>query len=168
MKNDDVRRGATSAFTMVHAYVLRAAEELGVEKALAMDAEVGRRLGAARGRSLKERMPGKEFDIAQVREMLAASIKEDFGIHSEMVGERPGEIVVRCGRCPVYDAAAALGMDGATIEAGCRASAIGYMDALAAELNPRARYELRRFRNAAEDPCEEAIVLAEVGAVAGH
>ncbi|MFO8175346.1 MAG: hypothetical protein R6T96_13745, partial [Longimicrobiales bacterium] len=103
---------------------------------------------------------GEELDLRQVRDMLAASIEEDFGIHSEVVEERPDEIVVRCGRCPVYDSAAALGLDAETIEAGCRASAIGYMDAMAAELKPGARYELRRFRRSAETPCEEVLVLA--------
>lgn len=132
MTTEDVRRGATNALAMLHAYVLRTAREVGEEKAMEMDAEVGRRIGAARGRSLKEGR-GEELDLRQVRDMLAASIEEDFGIHSEVVEERPDEIVVRCGRCPVYDSAAALGLDAGTIEAGCRASAIGYMDAMAAE-----------------------------------
>ncbi len=45
------------------------------------------------------------------------------------------------------------------IENICRASAIGFMDAAAKQLNPKLSYQLQKFRSNADDYCEEAVLL---------
>ena len=51
-------------------------------------------------------------------------------------------------------------MDTKAIEANCRASSIRFMEAMAKQLNPNLSYQLTEFPLAADDYCEEAIVLA--------
>lgn len=159
MAAEDVFRGAASAFSQMHAYRNRVAQDFGIDKALDMDAEVCAGLGGIRGKQMREAAGGDPLDLEVGREALARSILEDFGIGAKVSREGPGEVTMEVGRCPVYEAARALGMDSATIEAVCRATAMTYMDAMAKELNPRLGYELRRFRSSAEDCCEEAVVL---------
>ena len=50
-------------------------------------------------------------------------------------------------------------MDGATIEAMCRAGAIRYMDMMVKQLNPNLSYLLREFRSSADGYCVEEVVL---------
>lgn len=160
MPAQDTLRGATNGLTFLQAYIDRASREVGQEKAMAMEAEVCRSLGRAQGRRIKERVAAEELDLTTVQKLLAYTIDEAFGIHSELVEASPHAMRVRCGRCPVFDSAEALGADAETIEAACRMTSIAYMDAMTRELNPRFRYELRRFRSGADDTCEEVVVMA--------
>jgi len=59
----------------------------------------------------------------------------------------------------VYEASQVLGVDTKTIEAGCRAGALIFMDSMVKQLNPDLNYKLMKFRSAAYDFCEEEIVL---------
>jgi hypothetical protein len=68
--------------------------------------------------------------------------------------------MIKIRRCPVYEAGLSLGMDAKTIEVGCRASSIHYMDAITKQLNPNLSYQLTKFRSAADGYCEEVVVLA--------
>jgi len=49
--------------------------------------------------------------------------------------------------------------DNKTIEAGCKAGAITFMDSAAKQLNPNLSYRLAKFRSSADDCCEESLVL---------
>jgi len=158
MAADDTFQGAASAFTLMHAYRNRVAQDFGMDKALDMDSEVCSGLGAIRAGEIREEAGGEVFDLPDAREALARSILKDFGIGARMGKEGPDEVILEVGRCPVYEAARALGMDNQTVEAMCRATAMSYMNAMAKELNPDLGYELRRFRSSAEDCCEEAVV----------
>jgi hypothetical protein len=74
--------------------------------------------------------------------------------------ESAEKIVSKIHRCPLYEAAQELGMDGATIEAMCRASAIRYMDTMVKQYNPQLSYQLREFRSSADNSCIEEVVLS--------
>jgi hypothetical protein len=91
--------------------------------------------------------------------LLLGAIEQGFGIPSEVIEASPESVVLKIARCPVYEAARALGMEPEAIEASCRAGSVSFMDAMAKQLNPELRYELRRFRSAPDDACEEAILL---------
>ena len=67
--------------------------------------------------------------------------------------------MITVGRCPIYEAAQALGMEHEEIETLCRAGSIPYMDALIKQLNPDLDYDLRRFRPSADGSCLEQIVV---------
>jgi hypothetical protein len=51
------------------------------------------------------------------------------------------------------------GLDDRTLETMCREGSIRFMDAAVKQLNPRLSYEIVRYRSAADDSCDEQIVL---------
>ena len=106
----------------------------------------------------KEQAGIEECDAKAATE-LAETFIEGLGIGSEVIQESPQEVVSKVGRCPLYEAAQLLGLDAETIEGLCRAGALKFMDAMVKQLNPNLSYQLRKFRSAADDFCEEAIVL---------
>ncbi|MFW6150913.1 MAG: L-2-amino-thiazoline-4-carboxylic acid hydrolase [Chloroflexota bacterium] len=160
MGAEDTFIGAKSGLTFLNAYIGAVAEEIGRERALALDGQVCEAIGAAQGKMMREQAGIDEFDAQAASQMLSGAIYQGFGIVSEAIEESPETVVLKCGRCPVYEAALAVGMDAEAIEATCRVAAIGFMDAMAKELNPGLSYELREFRPAADDSCIETVTLA--------
>jgi len=159
MAVEDTFNGAKAGLTMLHAYTNTVAQAIGMEQALALDTKTCEAMGAAQGKMIKEQAGVEEFD-AQAAHQLLSKVTEGFGILSETIEESPQRVVAKAGRCPVYEAAQALGMDTKAIEASCRAGSIRFMNAMATQLNPNLSYQLTKFRSAADDYCEEAIVLA--------
>lgn len=159
MAQDDKVVGARNAFSLYFAFMSDVAGEIGLERAVALSDARDESAGAQRGRMIKQEMGVAEFDIKAAAKAAGASILDDFGITSKVIDETQKSVVVRCGRCPVFEGASMAGFDNQNIETQCCAGAIRYMDALVKELNPDLSYELRKFRTSAEDFCEEAIVM---------
>ena len=159
MAMQDTFNGAKSAFTLMMSYFNAVAHEIGLERAAALDTEVCEAMGAAQGKMMKEQAGMQEVDIKTAATMALTSIKEGFGIDSEVIKESPQRIVTRCGGCPVYEAGQMAGLDTETIEALCRTSSIGFMDQMVKQLNPNLSYQLRKFRSASDDFCEEEILV---------
>jgi hypothetical protein len=81
------------------------------------------------------------------------------GIETEVIESSPDKITMKVSSCPVYQGAAAIGMESAGIEEGCLFGAMPYMTALAKQLNPKLKVQLAKFREGAEKCCIEEIVL---------
>jgi len=160
MAVEDTFNGAKTGLTLLDAYINTVAQAIGMERALALEHEMCETMGAAQGKMIKEQAGIAEFDAKAAHPLLMTVIEDGFGILSEVIEESPQRVVVKVGRCPVYESAQALGMDAQAIEASCRASSIGFMDAMAKQLNPNLSYQLTKFRSGADGYCEEAIVLA--------
>jgi len=159
MATEDKFDGAKKVFTMFFAYLNTVAQEIGMEQAAALDTKVDETMGTAQGKMIKEQAGIEEIDVKAATLMAINSIREDFGIISEVIEESPQRAVTRCARCPVYEAAQTAGLDAETIETLCRTGSIRYMDAMVKQLNPNLSYQLRKFRSAADDFCEEEILL---------
>ena len=159
MATTDTLRGATNAFTFVFAYINTVGQEIGMEKAIALDAEMCAMMGAAQGQAIKAQAGLDEIDLATAAALADASIEEGLGIVSEVIEKSAQRIVSRRGRCPIYEAAQMLGMDNESIEAMCRAGALRYMDTMVKQWNPNFSYRLREFRSSAEGHCIEEVVL---------
>lgn len=159
MTIEDTFNGAKSGLTFMHAYFNAVAGEIGMEQALALDTKTCQALGTAQGMMIKEQAGTEEVDVKTAEKMLSAMIEESFGIVSKVAEEDSNTITCKVGRCSVYEAAEMLGMDNKAIEAGCRASAIAFMDSAAKQLNSNISYKLTKFRSSADDYCEESVVL---------
>ena len=160
MANADTLRGAKTAFTFFYAYLNAVAQEIGMERAVAIDAEISEMMGLAQGQAIKSQVDLEEIDLATASALANAGIDEGLGISSEVTEESAERIVSKVGRCPIYEAAQAVGMDNTTIEAICRATAIRYMDAMVKQWNPNLSYRLREFRSSADGHCIEEVVLS--------
>ena len=159
MASADTFNGAKNAFTFFYAYLNAVAQEIGMERAIALDAKMCEMMGTAQGQAMKDQVGIDEIDLVMAASLAVRSIDEALGISSEVIEEGAQRIASRVGRCPVYEAAQALGMDTAGIEAMCRASALRYMDTMVKQLNPHLSYRLSEFRSSADGYCVEEVVL---------
>jgi len=159
MASKDTFLGAKNLATFFYAYLSAVAQEIGMERAIALDAHVSEMMGVAQGQAIKAQAGLDEIDLATAATMVYATIEEGMGISSEAIEESAERIVSKVGRCPIYEAAQAVGMDNESIEAECRVSAICYMDAMVKQWNPNLSYRLREFRSSADGHCIEEVVL---------
>lgn len=160
MATADTFHGAKNAFTFFYAYLNAVGQDVGMERAVALDTKMCETMGSAVGKAIKEQAGIEEIDPKVAASLTGGSIKESLGISSEVIQEGAKRIVSKIGRCPIYEAAQELGMEGATIEAICRASAIRYMDTMVKQFNPNLSYQLREFRSSADNFCIEEVVLS--------
>lgn len=158
MAIEDVFNGAKTAYTHFFVYLNAVAQEIGMERTLALMAKTDETMGVMQGKMMKERSGMKEFDCKAAWSLVKTG-PESLGITVEKLEESPQRVVMKVERCPVYEAAQMSGMDAKTIETLCRAASIKSMDAMAKQLNPNLSIRLRKFRSAADDFCEEEIVL---------
>lgn len=159
MATADTFNGAKNAFTFFFAYLNTVGQDIGMERAIALDTTMCEMMGSAVGQAVKEQAGVDEIDAAIAASLTARSIEETLGISSQVIQEGAKKTASKIGRCPLYEAAHELGMDGATIEAMCRASAIRYMDTMVKQFNPHLNYQLKDFRSSPDSPCTEEVVL---------
>lgn len=160
MAIEDVFNGAKSAYSFFFAYINTVAQEIGMERALGLYTKMCETMGAMQGKIMKEQAGVREFDPKRAFSLIK-SVPEGLGVRMEALEESPQRVVIKVGRCPLYEAAQVVGMDAKTIETLCRAGALRFMDAVTKQLNPTLSYRLRKFRSAADDFCEEEILLGK-------
>jgi hypothetical protein len=158
MATDDVFNAAKMGLTFFYAYVNTVGQEIGRERAVGLMTKMFENMGAMRGKMLKERAGIKEFD-AKAAWSPVKNIKDTVGQNYELAEESPQRVVVKNGRCPIYEAARTLGMDANAIETVCRAGALKMMDTVLKQLNPNLNVRLQKFRSTPDDFCEEEIIL---------
>jgi hypothetical protein len=156
--SDNAFNAAKTALTLLHAYVNTVAQEIGRERALGLMTKMCENMGVMRGKMMKEKAGIKEFD-AKAAWPPVKNFKDTIGQNYELVEESPQRVVVRNGRCPIYEAARMLGMEINAIETGCRAGPIRLMDAAVKQLNANLNARLQKFRFTSDDFCEEVIIL---------
>jgi hypothetical protein len=154
----DTFTGAKSGLAFLFAYQNTVAQDIGMEQALALNNKMTKAMGTAQGKELK-----KQIDVKEIPPKLAASLAGEFlkqalGIRSRTMEGSAEKAAIEVGRCPIYEAAEALGMEHEAIEALCRTGAIPYMDAIVKQFNPDLGYDLSQFRPSADASCIETIV----------
>ena len=110
MAVEDTFNGAKSGLTFMQAYINTVAQEIGKEQALALDTKMEESMGAAQGKMIKEQAGIEEFDAKAAHQLLWNAVEEGFGILSEVIEKGSQRVVFKVGRCPVYEAAQALGI----------------------------------------------------------
>ena len=158
MSSDNVFNAAKTGLTWFHAYTNTVAQEIGRERAIGLITKMVENMGEKQGKMMKERAGIKEFD-AKAAWSPVKNYKDTLGQNYELAEESPQRVVVRNGRCPIYEAARMLGMEANTIETVCRAGPIRLMDAAIKQLNPNLNARLQKFRSTPDDFCEEVIFL---------
>jgi hypothetical protein len=155
---DDVFNAAKWGLTFFYAYINTVAQEIGRERAVGLMTKMFENIGAMRGKMLKERAGIKEFDAKAAWSPVKIT-KDTIGQNYEVVEETPQRVVVRNGRCPIYEATRTLGMEANAIETVCRAGALRMMDTVLKQLNPNLNVRLQKFRSTPDDFCEEEIII---------
>ncbi len=158
MAFEDTFKGARNAYIYYFAYLTMVAQEIGMERAIALQTKMCEETGTLDGKIIKEQAGVEEFDAKAVAS-LAENYVESIGISSEVIEESPQKVSFKIGGCPLYEAAQAVGLEDEIIEALCRAGPVRNMDSMVKQLNPNLNYQLRKFRSGTDNFCEEAIVL---------
>jgi hypothetical protein len=158
MTIDNVFNAAKTGFTYLYAYVNTVAQEIGRERAIGLMTKMFEKMGAIRGKGVKERAGIKEFDAKAACSLIRIS-KDSVGLSYKVVEESAQRVVIRNDRCPMYEAARALGMDAKTIETVCRGGPLSGMNASVKQLNPNLNVQIQKFRSTPDDFCDEVIIL---------
>jgi serine/threonine protein kinase len=107
---------------------------------------------------LKDRVGTQRVNATEAAELLMELVGV-VGFEPEFLEQSPKRVVVKPGRCPVYEAGRALGMDHSAIESLCRTRIFPRMERAVKELNPELRTGLVRFRAGKDDSCIEEIFI---------
>ena len=158
MTKEDAFNTAKNAFSMYGAFFNTVAQEIGVEQALNLHTKTCEMMGVHMGQMTKEQMGLKELD-AKTAAMVARSVVSGFGISNVDAEEKPTSVLIKVHECPVYEGDHAVGIDDETIEVMCRKGALRFMDTFFKQLDPNASYQLKKFRSAPDDCCEEEFTL---------
>ena len=157
MGTKDAFAGAKTGFTFLDAFVVAVAQEIGMERTLSIMTKMSENLGTMQGKMIKQQTGAKEIDAKAAWAMLKPTV-EDIVLSFQVIEESPKRVVIKAGRCAVYEAAQALGIDAKSIEAVCRAGGNRFDDSLVKQLNPNLSFRLNKFRSAVDDFCEEEVV----------
>jgi hypothetical protein len=150
--------GAKSGLTFLFAYQNTVAQEIGMEHALALNSKMTGAMGTAQGKKLRDLVDVKEIPPRLAASLVGEFLEQALGICSHVREGNPEGAEIKVGRCPIYEAAEALGLEQDAIEALCRTGSIPYMDAIVKQFNPDLAYELTQFRPSADASCIEMIV----------
>ena len=158
MAKKDVFNGAKAGLRIYDVFVQAVAEEIGMERTLALINKVMEKGGTNTGNAMKKQAGIKKFD-AKTALPLWKITPDNLGLSVKIVEESPERVFMKCTKCSVYDAAHELGMDNKTIESLCQVGGIKFTDAIVKQLNPNLTYRVVKFRSSPDDFCEEEIVL---------
>jgi hypothetical protein len=158
LTNEDAFNAAKNVFSMYGAFFNNVSQEIGLEQALKLHTKTAEMMSVQMGQMTKEQMGIKELD-AKTAAMLTKSVVSGFGITNVDTEEKPTSVLIKVHECPIYEGELAIGTDYETIEAKCRKSSLIFMDTFFKQLDPNASYQLKKFRSAPDDCCEEEITL---------
>jgi hypothetical protein len=158
MSQDDAFNAAKTAMAFYMAYLNMVAQEVGMDRALALQTEMCENVGALQGRMLKEQSGLDEFD-AESAWSLVKTTPTSLGLSLELLEDNPLRVLVKCGRCSIFEAGRMMGLDTETLETFCRSGPSKFLDVVTKELNPNLSYRLLKFRMPPDDFCFEEIVL---------
>ena len=148
---------AKSVASMSGAFFNTVAQEVGLEKALALLTKSNEGLGSMMGKMMKEQMGIIELDAKTI-----SSMNKEMGGglgFSPVIEESPTTVLVKNYKCPFYEGLQEVGFDHEGIEAFCRNGPAVMMKALFGQLDPNVSYRLKKFRSSPDDVCEEEFVL---------
>lgn len=159
MSVQDVFDGAKVAYTAYFSYVNTVMKEFGKEKALELMTKSDTARGIKAGAEIREGAGGKDFTVCETLDTIVEMAKGIGGIDDILEREEDyAKTVTGLGKCPVYEAGKANGMDDEMIEALCRASSLAFLNNVVQQLNPGLCYEVSAFRSEEAGGCVEEIV----------
>ena len=154
----DVFSGATIAYTAYFSYVKEVINEFGKEKALELMTRSDTARGIRAGAEIKEMEGGKDFSVEETKNMIVEMAAGIGGVDITIEeSEECAKTVTEMGKCPVYEAGKANGLDDEMIEALCRASSLAFLNNVVKQLNPKLYYDVTAFRSEKYNGCLEEI-----------
>jgi hypothetical protein len=155
MAREDAFDAAKAAFGMYGGFLKDVAQEIGMEKALALYAKQGQPFGAMMAGMTKEQLGDKEFDVKTFASVLSGGYQM-IGLAYE-IEENPASLKITVSQCPIYEGLKSAGLEDKTIELLCSGMSAAEF-AEEKKVFPQLSMCLK-FRSAPEQPCVEEYAL---------
>lgn len=156
MTEEQVFQATRKVYALYGAFFKAVAQEVGIEKALALHAHAHEEQGIASAKLIKEKMGDARFDIQRLGSVLRES-NLSIGIGSELVRASASSALFKNSQCPMYDGYRMGGLDNETAEALCQKGAAAKLGTMLKQIDPRITYRLRYYRLKPDETCEEEI-----------
>jgi hypothetical protein len=160
MAKDGAFNATKAAFAMYGGLLRDVAQEIGIEKAIALHARRGEAFGAELAEMTKKALGKKKLNM-KTFVSFETQAGEVFGMNGQIREEKKNSCKVIWARCAIYEGLSSAGLDHQTIESLCsKMSGVEY-----AELT-KAFPQFSgcvKFRSAPDQPCVEEFALVKVG-----
>lgn len=158
MSEKDVFEGAKVAYIAYFSYVKVLMDKYGTEEALKLMTKSDTIRGISAGADIKAEAGGRDFTVKETMDTIVEMAKGIGGIDTVLeVSEDRARTVTELGKCPVYEAGRAVGMEDELIEKLCRASSLAFLNSVVQQLNPELGYYVTEFRSETYQGCVEEI-----------
>ena len=157
MIKEEVFQATKKIYGLYGAFFKTVAQEVGIEKALALHTHAHEEQGIASGKMLKEKMGDQGLDIQRLASVLRES-NLSIGIDSELAHANSSSALFRNSRCPIYDGYRMGGLEDETAEALCQKGATAKLGSMLKQLGPNITYRLKHYRVKPDQSCEEEIL----------
>ena len=158
MSIEDTFNGTKNAYAFYYAFFNTVAQDIGLERTIALESTMCENMGTMQGQMIKEQSGMEEFD-ARAAYAIGETFIAGLGISTEVMEESPQKILMKVPKCPIYEAALMLGLEPDTIEQLCRTGSLKFMDTMVKQLNPNLTQRIAKFRSTPDDSCVEEILL---------
>jgi hypothetical protein len=158
MPNEEVFEAAKKIYSLYGSFFKTVAQEVGLEKALALHTQAHEEQGITSGKLLKEKMGEGAIDLQKLGSVLRES-NLSIGIESVLDNANSSSALFKNYRCPMYDGYRMGGLDDETAEALCQKGATAKLGTMLKHLNPNINYRLKYYRLKPDEACEEEILL---------
>ena len=152
---EPVYKSARASYNVFASYISKVAQELGLTRALEILSSTYEDIGAYRGSNYKNQSEIKNFNAEKAFPILKKAV-EELGTDYEIMQMDPKEVIVKLGKCPMYEGAKFGGLDPENI---CHCGAIKYMNTLLKQLNPKLEYEINKIKADEKDFCTTTLKL---------
>jgi len=159
MRSKETYLGVKRAYSVFFSYIISVIENLGSDKALEILNEVVQKRGKEDGSDLKRRLKIKSDDISDGLAIYSAFI-QDSGMTFDIIDNDENKIVLRIGKCPVYEASHETILDCQYFgEKMCRLIYLPLASAVVSVINPNLSVDLVRYRSFHDGYCIEKMSL---------
>lgn len=156
MTDDQVFVATRKVYALYAAFFKAVAQELGMEKALALHASAHEEQGIASAKLIKDKIGGAPFDIEKLGTILQQS-NLSIGINSALAEVTASSALFKNSQCPMYDGYRMGGLNDETAEALCQKGAAAKLGTMLKQIDPRITYRLKYYRLKPNEACEEEI-----------
>jgi len=155
MASEDAFNTWVGSMNMYGALFKLVVKEIGLDKALKLNAAVGGLYGDQMGKALKEQLAGKKFNIKNLNKVLTPMFI-GWGVSPE-IKESSKSITLRMDKCPQYEGFKMAGLDDKTIEKMCSTMVKAECDAIN-KYYPGLEGRVK-FRESPKDACIEEFII---------
>ncbi len=156
MTDEQILIATRKVFALYAAFFKVVAQEIGLERALALHASAHEAQCIAPAKLIKDKIGDAPFDIKKLGSILQQS-NLSIGINCELAQATASLALFKNSQCPMYDGYRMGGLNDETAEELCQTGAAAKLGTMLKQIDPRIKYRLKYYREKPDEACEEEI-----------